>query len=488
MSKEFILIPVFVPILTGAVMYTMKLKDSKTKNIFIESVIILMCAATWTVALNTPQESLNLLHITSGFVIRLKVDDFSKLFSVMSSSMWVFVTIYAFEYMKHDSRQNTFFSFFIMAFGVTQGICYSANLITLYVFYELFTLTTLPLVLHYSDAESRYAARKYAVYSLGGSAFAFVGIIFLENIFGSTDFIPGGFVDMLHADKTFLLGIFLMMFFGFGVKAAIFPFSGWLPTAGVAPTPVTGLLHAVAVVKAGIFAIIRLTYFSFGPDILSSTFGQYTAISFAMFTMLYGAIKALKENHIKRRLAYSTVSNLSYIITAVMLLTKEGLVAALCHMVFHGIIKLSAFMCAGSFMHQTGWSYIFELDGIAKKMPLTFSAYTFSALSLMGIPLFSGFISKYLLINASLQAGNIGRIASVVYIISSLICAAYMLGITIHAFFPKKGRDLYKKESVKEANVMIILPIAVFSAANIFFGLCPDIVVDFAKIIAAGLF
>ncbi|MBR6801197.1 MAG: proton-conducting membrane transporter [Eubacteriaceae bacterium] len=488
MDEKLLLVPVFVPMLISSGMLFIKAKDSKRKNILIEGIVVLFTVFVWIMSFNTPSSSITLLQITGDFSLKLKMDGFSKVFSLMSSSLWVFVTIYAFEYMKHDERQNTFFAFFIMAFGVTQGICYAANLMTLYVFYEMFTLTTLPLVIHYNDAESRYAGRKYAVYSIGGSAFAFVGIIILSCFFPSTEFVAGGFVTASESDTAFLSAVFLMMFFGFGVKAAIFPFSGWLPAAGVAPTPVTALLHAVAVVKAGIFAIVRLTYYSFGQDFLTGTFAQYTALAFAIFTMLYGAIKALKENHFKRRLAYSTVSNLSYIITALMLLTEEGFIAGLTHMVFHGIIKITAFMCAGSFMHQTGFSYIFEIDGIGKKMPVTFGCYTISALSLMGIPLFCGFISKYLLVNAAVKCGIHGTVAAIALVITSLICAAYMLGITLHAFFPKNGRALYEKSDVREANLTMLIPICVFTAVNIFFGLNPSAVVNFITTVARTIF
>ncbi len=488
MDNRLLLIPVLGPVIAGTVMYATKTGDGIKKNILTEALVIAFTAVVWLLAFNTPQEPLDLLHITPSFVISLKMDGFSKVFAIMSSTMWVFVTIYAFEYMKHDTRQNTFFSFFIMAFGITQGISYAANLITLYVFYEMFTLTTLPLVIHYRDGESRYAGRKYAVYSIGGSAFAFAGIIYLEKLFGTTDFIGGGFVNATGNQTGLLCVIFLMMFFGFGVKAAIFPFSGWLPTAGVAPTPVTALLHAVAVVKAGIFAVTRVIYYTFGQDFLTGTYAQYVAMGFAVFTMLYGAVKALRENHFKRRLAYSTVSNLSYIITALMLLSKEGFAAGITHMVFHGIIKITAFMCAGSFMHQTGYSYIFETDGIGKKMPVTFGCYTISAVSLMGIPMFSGFISKYMLVSSAVNGGTVGILAASALIVASLICSAYMLGITIHAFLPKKGRYLYEKSHIKDAGPAILIPICVFTAVNIFFGLNPSVVVDFINKIAQSIF
>ncbi len=488
MDSMLILIPVFAPVAAGLMMLTFRPKESTNKKILIECLMVFLAAAVWYLALNTPQKSFTLIRITENFAVRFKIDGFSKLFSVMSASMWVLVTVYAFEYMKDDKRQNTFFAFFIMSFGITQAVSFSANLITMYVFYEMFTLITLPLVTHYNNSESRYAGRKYAVYSISGSAFAFAGIIYLEKFFHTTEFIAGGFVSAAAADKGFLCGVYLIMFFGFGVKAAVFPFSGWLPTAGVAPTPVTGLLHAVAVVKAGIFAIIRLTYYSFGPDFLTGTYAQSVALAFAIFTMLYGAIKALKENHLKRRLAYSTVSNLSYIITAAMLLTRDALTAALCHMVFHGIIKITAFMCAGAFMHETGLEYIFEFDGIGKKMPVTSAFYTLSALSLMGIPSLCGFISKYLLISASITDSAYGIFPALALTVASLICAAYMLGVCIHIYFPRNKRDLYSKSNVHEAGPMMLVPIGIFCVVNIFFGICPSFVTDFAAAISAGIF
>lgn len=230
---------------------------------------------------------------------------------------------------------------------------------------------------------------------------------------------------------------------GFGVKAAVFPLHGWLPKASVAPTPVTALLHAVAVVKAGAFAVIRLTYYSYGTDFLKGTWAQYAVMAIVIFTILFGSSAALKQVHFKRRLAYSTVANLSYILFGVTLMTPIGLEAGVLHMLFHSIIKIGAFFAAGAVLHSTKREYISELDGLGKKMPITFGTFTVFALALTGIPLFNGFVSKWALASAAIQSGDtLSFIGIIVLLISALLTAIYMLNISVRAFFPKKTPSL----------------------------------------------
>lgn len=247
--------------------------------------------------------------------------------------------------MEHDSRQNLFFGFYLITYGVTAGIAMSEGIISMYFFYELLTMVTIPLVIHELNPESVYATRTYMYYSLGGAAFAFIGMIFILMFGTSPSFVAGGVLDMneIGSRTNMMLIVYVLCFCGFSVKAAMFPFSEWLPKAGVAPTPVTALLHAVAVVKAGAFATIRVTYFCFGTEILRGTWAQYLLMGLTSFTIVYGCSRALKETHFKRRLAWSTVSNLSYIMFGAVIMTPEGLTGGLCHMIVHALVKITTF-------------------------------------------------------------------------------------------------------------------------------------------------
>lgn len=332
-----------------------------------------------------------------------------------------------------------------------------------------------------------YASRKYAGYTIGGAALALFPVI-MTTVYGdSGNFIYGGSLGDV-AGIPIMEAAFLFGFFGFGVKAAVFPLQGWLPTASAAPTPVTALLHAVAVVNSGVFAVIRLTYYAYGADMLRGTLVSRIALFTAIFTLVYGAAMAIKERHFKRRLAYSTISNLSYMLFGVMLLSPLGMQAGLMHMLFHGIIKMSLFLCAGAFLHVTGKNYVFEINGVGRRMPWTFGFYTLAALSLIGIPLFCGFISKWNLIMAGLSHGSRGGvIGAAALILAAFLCAVYTLSVSVRAFFPQKGTDRYQDlPGRKEASWMMLGPIAFFGVLNILFGIWSGPIVRFLEQISLG--
>lgn len=305
------------------------------------------------------------------------------------------------------------------------------------------------------------------------------------------EFTLGGVLNpaVIGDERNLLLFVYLLAFFGFGVKAAIFPMSSWLPQAGVAPTPVTALLHAVAVVKAGVFAILRLTYYSFGAEFLKGTWVQPIVMGFAMFTIVYGCSRAVKEQHIKRRLAYSTVSNLSYIILGASMMTPAGMVGAMAHMVCHAFMKIGSFLCAGAVMHQTDKKYIYELNGFGRKMPVVFGCFTVSALGLMGVPGLAGFISKWNLAKAAVESENVMAYVGIgCLLISALLTAIYMMSIVIRAFFPGKEFDAGTVEGVKDPGWKMCFPLVCFAAAVVAIGLCSYPIISFLQDIAAGVY
>ncbi|MBR4718962.1 MAG: proton-conducting membrane transporter [Lachnospiraceae bacterium] len=465
MNKFWILLPIIYPLITGAILPLFRFKERKSRNIYTEVVTIINSIFVWMLLTNAPEGTFRALNLAGDLEITFHIDGLGSVFAGLVSVLWPLATLYAFEYMEHLGKENTFFAFYIMTYGITIGIAFAANLMTLYMFYEMLTLVTLPLVMAGMSREAIMAGRKYILYSMGGAAFAFIGFIFIFTFGTSMNFVPGGVLTGagLVGREKLMRWVYVLAVMGFGVKAAIFPFHGWLPSASIAPTPVTALLHAVAVVKAGAFAIIRITYYSFGADFLHGTFAQYIVMSFAIVTIVYGSVRAYREPHLKRRLAYSTVSNLSYIIFGASLMTPLGLTAALSHMIYHAVVKITLFFCAGAVLCKTHREYVRELDGLGRKMPVTFAAFTIGSLAVVGIPPLPGFISKWNLCTAAVKEGSGWAYAGVAaLLVSALFTALYMFTIVIRSYFPKADFDYKTLDGVKDPTWQMCLPFVVF--------------------------
>lgn len=470
MNKYWILLPIVYPLITGALLPVFKFKARRSRNIYTEVVTALNSVFVWVLLLNAPKGTFRALNLAGDLEITFHVDGLGSVFAGLISILWPIATLYAFEYMEHHGKENVFFAFYTMTYGITMGIALAANLMTLYMFYEMLTLVTLPLVMAGMSREAIMAGRKYILYSMGGAAFAFIGFIFIFTYGNTMNFVPGGvLVGADIAGKERLLrAVYVLAVLGFGVKAAVFPFHGWLPSASIAPTPVTALLHAVAVVKAGAFAIIRITYYSFGTEFLKGTASQYIVMTFAMVTIIYGSARAVKEPHFKRRLAYSTVSNLSYIVFGASLMTPLGLSAALSHMIYHAVIKITLFFCAGAVLVKTNREYVRELDGLGKKMPVTFAAFTIGSLALVGVPPLPGFISKWNLCTAAMAEGSAFAYVGIgVLLTSALLTAIYMLVPVIRAYFPPVDFDRKTLRDIKDPGINMCLPFILFSLAMI---------------------
>lgn len=491
MRESIMMIVILIPILTGALVPLLPFRKRKHMELFLEAMVIGNSLLVWWLLMNRPAEKFVLANFTGNLSIAFEVDGMSMVFAGLVSALWPFATLYAFEYMTKEEHEKVFFMFYTMTYGVTLGIALSGNLLTMYFFYELLTLVTVPLVMHTLTREAILASRKYLYYSLGGAAFAFIGLIFVILYGSTTDFVLGGVLDLEKAGgrTNVLLLVYVIAFMGFGVKAAVCPFNSWLPDAGVAPTPVTALLHAVAVVKSGAFAIIRLTFFSFGTEFLRGTWAQTTVMAITMFTIVYGCSRAVKETHLKRRLAYSTISNLSYIVFGVTIMTPLGMIGALTHMIFHAVMKITSFFCAGAIMHQTDKHYIHEINGMGYKMPWIFGIFTISAFGLMGVPGLAGFISKWNLAQAAAASENPLAYAGIgCLLVSALLTAIYMLTIVVRAFFPGKDFDASSIKDAKDPNWKMLLPLVIFACFIMIFGLYSSPVVKFLTDVANGLY
>lgn len=467
-------IVILLPIFCGGLVPILPFKNRKQMEIYLESVVAFNSVLVIYMLFHRPDDVFNMFHLIGNLSVSFRLDGLGTVFAGIVSVLWPLATLYAFEYMEHEGHEKVFFMFYTMTYGVTLGIALSDNILTMYCFYEMLTLVTLPLIMHTLSRSAILASRTYLYYSLGGAAFAFIGMIFIL-IYGSTSqFLPGGVLDLVKVgDKTnLLLLVYVLCFMGFSVKAAMWPFGAWLPKAGVAPTPVTALLHAVAVVKAGAFAAIRVTYYSFGTEFLKGTWAQEVLMVFIIFTIVYGCSRALKETHFKRRLAYSTMSNLSYILFGAVLMSPVGLVGALSHMIFHAVMKICSFFCAGAVICKTEKNYIHELDGLGRKMPVVFTAFTVSGMALMGVPGLPGFISKWNLAKAAVEDGTtLAVIGIAALLISALLTAIYMITVSVRAFFPGKNFDYSKLEGVKDPGFQMLVPLVIFVIMMFIFGL-----------------
>lgn len=406
------------------------------------------------------------------------------------SFLWPLVTLYALDYMSHEGHETRFFGFWLMAYGVVVGIAYSEDFLTLYLFYELLTLSTLPLVMHAMDEKAQYAGRKYVVYSLSGASFAFIGIVFLVNYgIGHLNFTYGGLLDPTRTagqEHTLLL-VFVAAFFGFGVKAAIFPFHGWLPDASVAPTPVSALLHAVAVVKAGAFAVMRLIYFGFGADFLRGTWAQTVVMWATIITIVYGSARALRTPHLKRRLAFSTVSNLSYILFSLTVMTSGGLVGGLTHMVFHAFLKITMFCCAGAIIHRSGREYVYQMEDFGRVMPVVFGVFTVVSFGLIGVPPLGGFAGKWMIASAAVASENPLAYCGIgALILSTLLTALYLITILARVYFPIGKLDQEALSQISDLSLAMRVPLVLLAAAGVILALCSNPIISFLQLVGQG--
>lgn len=467
-------IVILLPIFCGAFVPVLPFKNRKQMEVYIEAAVVLNSVLVIWMLFHRPQEVFTMFRLTGNLSISFRLDGLGTVFAAIVSLLWPLASLYAFEYMEHEGHEKVFFMFYTMTYGITLGIALSDDILTMYCFYEMLTLVTLPLIMHTLSRNAILASRTYLYYSLGGAAFAFIGMTFILIYGDNSQFIPGGVLNLVKiGDRTnVLLLVYVLCFMGFSVKTAMWPFGAWLPKAGVAPTPVTALLHAVAVVKAGAFAAIRVTYYSFGTEFLRGTWAQKVLLVFVIFTIVYGCSRALKETHFKRRLAYSTMSNLSYILFGAVLMSPAGLVGALSHMIFHALMKISSFFCAGAVICKTEKNYIHQLDGLGRKMPVVFTVFTISGLALMGVPGLPGFISKWNLAKAAvLDGGTLAVLGMGALLVSALLTAIYMMTISVRAFFPGRDFDYSRLEGVKDPGIQMLLPLVVFSVAMVVLGL-----------------
>ncbi len=439
MSRILLLFPILFPMLAALALTYARLSAAKPRNAFVLCVTVLNSVIALLLLVFPPADTLSLLTLSDSLTLRLRVDGLSRVYGAIVALLWPVTAVYAFDYMQKKQNLRRFYAFFLLSYGVAMGIAFSANIVTMYLFFELLTLATLPLVMHDGNDAARYAGKRYLIYSMTGAALGFISVVMVSHYGLPGDFQLGGTLRTaaMGSHAATLRLAYTLAFFGFGVKAALLPMSFWLPAASVAPTPVTALLHAVAVVKAGAFACIRITYYCFGAAFLSGTTAQKVVLTAAALTVAIGTFLALRQNHLKRRLAWSTVSNLSYILLGAAYMSNDGLIAASQHMLYHAFIKITLFFAVGAIMEKAEKSYIDELEGMHRRMPVTFACFTVASLSLIGIPPLPGFFSKWSLgVAASELPGAPGILAIAALMLSALLTTLYLVAIPLRAYFP----------------------------------------------------
>jgi len=409
-----------------------------------------------------------------GAALVLQGDALALQFIALSSVLWLMTTVYAIAYMEKSPLRSRFFGYFSLCVSATVGIALAGNMITFLLFYELLTLATFPLVVHRGTPEAMRAGRIYLAYTLGGGAMLLMGIALLHSIAGTPNFVPGGYVTSLVDGNSLSLRIaFGLMIVGLGVKAALVPLHGWLPQAMVAPAPVSALLHAVAVVKAGAFGIIRVVYDVYGIEATTLLALTQPLMWLAATTIIFASIRALQQQDIKKRLAYSTISQVSYITLGVSLVGPVAAVGAIVHLVHQGLMKITLFFCAGNFAETLGIHKIQEMDGLGQRMPWSMAAFTVGALGMIGVPPIAGFISKWYLVTGALEVNQDWVL--LILAGSALLNAAYFMPLIYRGWFHAPPAGGWHENNFAgqrlETHWMLLLPPLVTALLSILVGI-----------------
>lgn len=463
-----------------------KNESVKTLHIFTGIVLSLAVALALILAWCT-DGSLTLFYLMDNLPVYFHVDALGRLFITVTSIVWLITGFYAFLYMQHEGEEKRFFIFYLLVYVVIIALESAGNLITFYLFYEMMTLTATPLVLHNGSREAIMAALKYLFYSMCGAYLALFGIYFLYQYCDTLNFTAGGTLNMTLASGNagILRVAVFMMLIGFGAKAGMFPLHSWLTVAHpAAPAPASAVLSSI-IVKGGVLAVIRSVYYIIGPDFIRGTWVQTAWMTLTLLTVFMGSMLAYREQVFKKRLAYSTVSQASYILFGLSLLTTTGMSGALLHFVFHAFIKCALFLTAGIFIFRTGKTKVDSYSGIGKQMKVTLWCYTFASLALIGIPPMSGFVSKWYLAQGALQSdtGVFRMLGPVVLLLSALLTAGYLLPITVKGFLPGKDAEIEEK---KERVDIMTAALLVLTVITVILGIWPNPLIKYVGGIAAS--
>ena len=454
-------------------------KEEKQRNTLVFIAMAVEAALVWYLCMG--DHSAVMWTLTDRLSIAYNTDGLAKFFACLISAIWLIAAVFSMEYMKHEQKPERFFMFYTFSLAALMSLCFSENMMTLYLSYEFMTVLTVPLVIHTGTPEAVSAGLKYLGYSIFGAGLGLLGFFFLNTYCDTTSFIAGGTLNMalIEGKENMMLIVFFLMILGFGCKAGMFPLHAWLPTAHpVAPSPASAVLSGI-ITKGGVIAIIRVTYYLFGADFLRGSWAQTAVLILSIITIFMGSMLAYKEKLLKRRLAYSTVSNVSYVVFGLMLLCPAGFTGALLQVVFHAVAKNILFLCAGAIIYKTHKTMVADLKGIGKEMPIVMWTFAFAALSLVGIPPTAGFVSKWYLAQGGLmpEMGIVGVVGVVMLMVSALLTAGYLMSIVMKALFPGKDFD-YANLKSKEPNYLMTVPLVLLAVAVVGMGIMPTPLLD----------
>jgi len=423
-------------------------------------------------------------EVVPGVPLVLRIDAMGMFFALVASILWFFTSLYSIGYMRtlNEHAQTRYFASFAVAISATLGVAFAGNLLTMYLFYEMLSLSTYPLVTHEQNAEARKSGRKYLTYILGTSiGLALPAMLIVYSLTGNLDFQVGGVMAESGASPELLALLLVLFLFGFA-KSGVMPFHGWLPAAMVAPTPVSSFLHGVAVVKAGAFSILRIIFHILGPETLQQANLGWIVCTVAATTILVASLVALTQDNLKRRLAYSTIGQLSYMVLGAGMLTAVGMTGGLLHIAMHAFGKITLFFCAGAIYVAAGKKYISQMDGLGRRMPITYLAFFLGSLSIIGMPPLGGFISKWNLAIGAVESGQL--ILLLVILISSLLNAFYFFPIVYRGFFLPAAAG--EPEGVKEAPLFCLVPLSITALCSLLLFFWPSVFYRLAQL-ALGL-
>lgn len=493
-----ILLPIFIPMVMGVILLVCKrLSSAKALGVFGAMAGVFTLAAMLLVSLQG-EPSLRVFTMAGGLSIYFHVDGISKLFGILGCFLWILVSIYSISYFEGSAHLRRYYTFFLFALGVIMALCEAGSVITFYLCFELMTMLTFPVVLHEQTQEAIMGAFKYIFFSVCGAMTALAGIFFLYQYTDGLDFAAGGIInaDLMAGHEQVVLIATMLTIIGFGAKAGMFPLHAWLPVAHpVAPAPASALLSGF-IAKCGVLAISRMVFYVAGADTIYGTWVQYTWMILSLATIFMGSMLAYREKILKKRLAYSTVSQISYILFGLSTLNGYGLLGGYMHVIFHALVKAALFLFAGVVIHQTGKTRVADMDGLGRHMPVTYACFTLVSITLTGIPPTSAFMSKLYLCRGALNTSIpwIYYTGIAVLMISALLTAGYLLSITIKGYYypavcefhPHQGIAegeepvaAKKKRSFLEPGSCMLVPVIILTVLAIGLGLYVQPLMEF---------
>lgn len=470
------ILAIIIPLIAALLVYTLGERIGRN----IREAITLIAAALLMITVYSLLPTLlagevirtELFSIVRGVSLTVGADPAGMVFACVAATLWLPTSIYSIGYMRghNEKNQTGYYAAFALCLAATMGICFAANLVTFFMFFEILTVATYPLVTHYRDEEAKKSGRKYLTYTLISGQIFFAGMVIIYAVSGTLEFVPGGFLTEEMLPEPWALVVFFMMVGAGIVKAGVMPLHSWLPAAMVAPTPVSALLHAVAVVKAGAFCTLRVVLYVFGPDLAKSCHGADILAWMAVATILISSLIAINKDNLKARLAFSTIGQLSYIILGICILTPFSTTGALYHIVAHAFMKITLFMAAGAIYVTTHKKNISEMVGIGRTMPITMSAFAFVSFALAGFPFFAGFVSKANIIRGAISMGEPFFVATLM--VSALLAIAYLMPVVSISF--RKGHINPEFVHKGEAAPAMLIPLVITAAIAMLFGIAPN--------------